>query len=134
MPPTSKAKPSRKATKPKPAVIKRTLPEYATALEKEKALIPDTKRCKSQRDAKKNVDKAIYDNFRSLSNYQIHIEIRDGFTLFDRLTLYKDLVDQNCVTTGKIIIVSFANSILATWSPSCLVTKQIRKTFSCETC
>ena len=82
MPPTSKAKPSRKATKPKPAIIKRTLPEYATALEKEKALIPDTKRCKSPRDAKKNVDKAIYDNFRSLSNYQIHIEIRDGFTLF----------------------------------------------------
>ena len=68
-------------------------------LEKEKAETPDANRCKSQLDVKKNVDKAIYDHFRSLSHNQIFIEIRDGFTLFERLTPDTDLADQKCLTT-----------------------------------
>ena len=74
----------------KPAVVKRALPENATTLEKEKE-IPDAKRCKIQRDVKKSVDKVIYENFRSLSNNHIHTDLRDGFTLFDRLSRDKDL-------------------------------------------
>ena len=68
------------------AVIKRTHPENATTLEKEKAEIPEAKRCKIQRDVKKSVNKSIHDNFGSLSNNQIYIKIRNGFTLFDRLS------------------------------------------------
>ena len=107
------------------------VPENATTLEKEKAIL-DAKRCKIQRDVKKSVDKAIYDNFRGLSNNQIYIELRDGFTLFDRSSPDKDLADQKCLTTGEKVV-SFASSILAfgTWLPSCLVTQQVRKTFSC---
>ena len=39
--------------------------------EKEKAEIPDAKRCKIQRDVKKSVDKVIYNNFSSLINNPI---------------------------------------------------------------
>ena len=70
----------------KPAVIRRTLPHNATMLEKQKDEIPDAKRLKNQRDVKKSVDMAICDNFRSLSNNQTYIEIRDGFTLSDCLS------------------------------------------------
>ena len=61
------------STELKPAVIKRTLPVNAATLEKEKAEIPDAKRCKIQRDVRQSVDKAIYDNFRSLNGYQIYV-------------------------------------------------------------
>ena len=39
----------------------------------------------------------------------------------------KDLADQNCLTTGKTVIVSVTSTILAfgTWLSWCLVTKQI---------
>ena len=56
---------------PKLVVTKRKLPENAASLEKEKAETPDANRCKSQLDVKKNVDKAIYDHFTSLSHNQI---------------------------------------------------------------
>ena len=91
----------------------KTLPGSATTLEKEKAEIPRAKCCKIQCDVKKHVDRAIYDNVRSLSNNQIYIKIRDGFTIMDRLTRDKDLADKKCLTTGKNSIVSFASSILA---------------------
>ena len=55
--PKSKAKSSRKSIELKLAVIKRKLPENATTWEKEKAEIPDAKRCKIQRDVKKSVDR-----------------------------------------------------------------------------
>ena len=89
---TMLSKSSRKSTEPKPVAIKRTLPENATNLEKEQAETLDAKRYKIQHDVK-NVDKAMYDNFRNLSNIQIYIGIRDSSTLFDRSTRDKDLAD-----------------------------------------
>ena len=66
-----------------PAVIKRTLPEIVTTFEKDKAKIPDAKRCKvafvskhrenKKSDVKKSADKVIYDNFSNLGNNQIDL-------------------------------------------------------------
>ena len=63
------------------AVMKRTLPENATTLEKVKAEIPDAQRCKIPHDLRKSVDKAIYDTFWILSNDQIYMEFSDDFTV-----------------------------------------------------
>ena len=101
--PKSNSKSSRKSSELKPAVIKRTLLEKATTLEKEKAKIPDAERCKIQHDVKKSVGKAICDIFRSLGNNQIYIELRDGITLVDRLTRDKDQAEQNGLATGNLL-------------------------------
>ena len=92
----------------KPAVIKRTLPENATTL--------DAKRCKIQRDVK-SVDKEIYDNFRSLSNNQIYIELRDGFALFGHLSREKDLADQ--FDHGPKLLLRASRALLWLSGPSC---------------
>ena len=101
-------------------------------LEKEKAETPDANRCKIQRDVKKNVDKAIYVNFRSLSNNQIFIEIRDGCTLFERLTRDTDLDDQNCSTTSfcelRAVHSGVRDLVLL-----CMVTEKIRNAWTCKT-
>ena len=59
--------------------------------------------CRHQEDAPRECDHlgqgeggdSRCEAFRSLSNNQICIELRDGFTLFDRLSRDKDLADQN---------------------------------------
>ena len=84
--PKSKEKLSRMSIQLMLAVIKRKLPANVTTWRTEKAGIPDAKRCKIQRDVKKSVDRVIYDNFSSLSNNQIYIELEDGFTVFGRLS------------------------------------------------
>ena len=53
------------------------------------------------RSGARSVDKAICDIFRSTSNNQMYIELRDDFTFFDRWSRDNDLVDQNCLTSGK---------------------------------
>ena len=116
-------------------VIKRTLPENAVKLEKEKTEIPDTIRCKIELDVKKSVDKTIYDIFRSPSSIQIYIELRDNFT-FWIVGLERTIWLIRIVwPRANIIILSFTSSILAFGPllPSYLViqtdSKKKQKTF-----